>query len=532
MVNERQIYILRTSGDVYNKFSINNSNSLIHEEIKDGEVVSKNNIADNIKEYSAAIDREDKIHIIFTEDNIDLKYMVLQQNNSIVNIVSSKKGNILRCISIKIILTTPHIFYTLTDVQNNNHIICQSFFAKGSWQCSEIFRAFGPKYIQPYLLEIHRGEVYILFYLYYAEGKLGLYKLDSVKAEWVSVDTNIELKDSSNISFFISPKNMLVIAYNKLINRNFQTIIFYKSLCSKTYDTWKSKVLSTEGSNTLKPSILVNNDEYYMTWLQGAKVVLIRSKDLIYWENVNTLDKYFDDYQKCFYMRNQSEDFDLKMNCAYLSNTINSYPIINLSIKNELPKANLYFDSGESIDNFLVKAKNIKEEPSVFIEETNEFMEEPNDFMEEPNVFKDESNIFIEEFNIFIKETNIFIEEPGNFLEEKIKVLDRKLEKKVKFLGQELEEKAYENNLMKKNINYLNNIITLNEEQIAWLNNAKTSSTQDINGHRNNFLDKIISFHKDTDVLLFSYNNKLWKLFRLIEEKDKLIDDLYKSINK
>ncbi|MGV8980207.1 hypothetical protein [Clostridium sp.] len=502
MNSDRQTYILRTSSDGFNKFSINSSNRLIHEGIKNGEVVSRNNIVDNIKEYSAAIDSEDKIHIIYTEDNMELKYMVLPRTNNIVNIASAKKNHILSCISIKIIYASPHIFYTITDMQNNQHSICMSSIVNGIWQCSEIFQTIGPRYIQPYLLEMHDRKIYILLYLNYLEGKLALFRMNNSSGGWEELDRNIELKDSSNVSFIISPKNILIIAYNKLINRNFQTIIIYRSLITKKYKNWESRVLSNEDSNTLKPSIFFKKDKYYMTWVQGSKVVLKSSKDLIYWENIFTFDKYSNNFSKCCYMSNNSEDSNLKMNTTYLSNSINPYSLINTYFRDEEPKVSLNLDVEIPHENLL---EQVVEFSQIKLNETARLSEGKSEGM---------------------------VELLEGKLQEETGFLEAKLEKKIKLLDRELKEKKYENNIMKKNINYLNNTIGQHEDNIILLNKTQISSLRDFNFLRNNFLDKIISFHKEKDILLSAYNDKLWQLFMLIEEKDKLINDLYKKTSK
>lgn len=131
ITDDRQACILRTSYDAFNKFSIDDCNSLIIEEIKDEKVISRNTITDNIKYYAATLDCEDKIHIIYTNDNINLKYIIFPQINIIVNIVSAEQNLILRCINIKILDTNPHIFFTLSDLQFNRHIICHSFLVEG-----------------------------------------------------------------------------------------------------------------------------------------------------------------------------------------------------------------------------------------------------------------------------------------------------------------------------------------------------------------------------------------------------------------
>lgn len=85
---------------------------------------------------------------------------------------------------------------------------------------------------------------------------------------------------------------------------------------------------------------------------------------------------------------------------------------------------------------------------------------------------------------------------------------------------------------MKDDINYLNNIINEYEDLVKKLGKSQTLSIQDTNISRINFFTKIISFKKENDELLLSYNNKLLELFRLVEEKDKVINDLYSGRNK
>jgi len=483
MNEDKQVYILRTSCNIFNKFSLNN-NRLLHEQIKDGEVVSRNDIADNIKEYSAAIDSEDKIHIIYTVDNMELKYLVLPQDNNVINIISANHNLILRCISIKILPTNIHIFYTLTDVEHNYHIICQGSFVAGFWKCSEIFKAFGPRYIQPYLLEIHNREIYILLYLNHFEGKLALFRLEHLKDNWVEVHKSIELKDCSNISFFISPKNMVIIAYNKLLNRNFQTIMIYKSLSIKTLEPWKKRVLSSEDSNTLKPCMFFKKNEYYMTWIQGEEVILNRSKDLISWVRILTFAKYSKEYLKCYYMSNNSVDYDFKMNSAYMSNTINSYPLVIPSFKNEISKEIIFSDNA----------------------------------LQKEVIFSDND----------IPAINV-IEENLELVDNE-KSITKALEEQLKFMDKQLYLEKYENNSLKKSINYLNSIVSQYEDNISRFNTVPLLNVD--NNVNKIFMKKIISYLHEKDILLFSYNDKQRQLFMLIEEKDKLINELYKKNNK
>ncbi|MGH4120173.1 hypothetical protein [Clostridium sp.] len=458
MTDDRQISILRNSWNLLNRFTINNSNNLVQQEIKDGEVVSQNEIAYNIKDYSASIDMEDKIHIIFINDGGDLKYMVLPECNNIINVASEKQDLILRCISIKMLLTVPHIFYVLTDAKRNSHIIHHSFFMNGYWQLKETFQSVGPKLIKPYFMARQNSEIYILIYLNHDKGKLALYRLDNANGNWVEMDKHIELKDSSNVCFFISPSNIAVIAYNKLIYKNIQTIIMHKNLAMETQEVWDKSILSDKNANTLKPSIFFKKDDYYMTWEQGDEILLKRSKDLILWKDVITFNKNFNDHLKCFYMNNNSKNLERKINSVSLLNAINANQLIKFNPINEISNECLSLESGQSND---------------------------------------------------------------DFLEEKILILSKRLERNTS-----------ENNLMKKNIVNLNNLIAEFEDNIIELNKRQVSSHHEINIYKNNFLDKVISLNKKNDILLLSNNNKLWELFNLIREKDKLINDLYMKSNK
>ncbi|MCJ7690445.1 MAG: hypothetical protein MUO60_14150, partial [Clostridiaceae bacterium] len=355
MTDDRQISILRDSWNSLNKFTINNSNNLVQEEIKDGEVVSHNEIAYNIKDYAAAIDSEDRIHITFINNRCELKYMILPECDNIISIVSAKKGLILRCISIKILLTVPHIFYVLTDVEHNSHIICHGFYSYGYWQVSEIFQSIGPKLIKPYFVEVHNSEIYILRYLSHYEGKLELHKLDNSNGNWVDMDKNIEIKDSSNVCFFISPSNTAIIAYNKLMYKNIQTIIMHRNLIKKTQRLWDKSILSDKDTNTLKPSIFFKSEDYYMTWEQGDEILLKRSKDLKLWEDIITFKKHLNDYLKCFYTNNNYKNFDLNINNTSLSNIIITNPPMNDNSINEIPKEFLALESEQFTMNDLEK---------------------------------------------------------------------------------------------------------------------------------------------------------------------------------
>lgn len=70
------------------------------------------------------------------------------------------------------------------------------------------------------------------------------------------------------------------------------------------------------------------------------------------------------------------------------------------------------------------------------------------------------------------------------------------------------------------------------EEHISILNKIQTSSAKDTNIYGNNFLNKMISIKKDNDALYLSFNDKLLRLLKLINEKDQLINDLYKNSRK
>jgi hypothetical protein len=452
MTDNRQNYILRTSGEVFNKLSINNNDSLILEEIKLGEVVSKSSIIDNIKNYSAAIDKEDKIHIVYTDDNINLNYIVLSEKENVVHISRVKHNLILGCMSIKILDLKPHIIFTVIDVKQNKHSINHGYLEGGFWNTEEIFEATGPKYIQPYSLELYNNEIYIMLYLKYSEGKAALFRLEDSTNQWVDIDRNIDLEDSINQSFFISPSNVAIITYNKLINKSIQTIVMYRNLMTKLYESWKGSVISDEDTNTLKPSVFFREEYYYITWLQGSKMVLKRSKELIDWEDALIFDKYSDKYIKCTYMSNNSEDSDLKTNSIYFSNTKDSIPSIHLHYKQKVLKEYVALDSGQS------------------------------------NV---------------------------SYLEEHFQLLDK-----------ELEKKTHENNLMKDNINDLQNVIEEYEAYIDILSSVETSSVKDINFNESNFLNEIIALIKEEGIQLQSYKESMLKMYAMLQYKDKIIEEL------
>ena len=458
MTNDRQISILRSSFDEFNKISINDNDILILKKIKDGKIVSHNSIVNNIKNYSTAIDIEDKIHIAYSNDNINLKYMVLSPTNKVISIISAKNGLTLRCINIKILDTDPHIFYTLTDVDHNIHIICHSFCVKGFWKTNEIIQSIGNRYIQPYLIETYNKKIFLMVYKNHWEGKLELFRMEDTDNSWTKMEKNIELENSNNVSFFICPKSIAVITYNKLINRNLQTIIMYKNLTSKTYESWKSCVLSDKDFNTLKPSIFYEKGYYYITWVQGANVVLKRSKELICWEDILTFDINSSDYIKCFYMSNNSMDSDLKVNGLFFLKIVNLNLTINQQCEDKISKEKFPLSS---------------ERPYIKI------------------------------------------------LEAKLKLLDKELNKRI-----------HENNLMKSNITYLNYIIDQYKDQIAKLNNNSISAVQEVTNQRINFLHEIISRKEENDTLILKNISKLSNMLRIIDEKDKLINDLNKRINK
>lgn len=364
MLSSKRIYIIKTSENELSKFYIDNK-KLASEKFIKGKKLKEFILDEDIINYALDVDKKGNVHLIYlTYDGI-LNYTVYSSKSKYFNVVTIKDNFFPDTLDIKAIKNNIHIFYKTDLLYKNKSLLCHYYFCNNNCLDEKMIEINCPKYICPYFLDTNDNNIYMLYCDNYCNHNYKIKKFNLNSNLWEDFDKNIFIENAHNLNFFITPRNIGIISYNKSINKNIQTLIKYKDFNNSNCTWSKDIVISDNTLNSFKPLIFYKENYTYIMWSHGNNIVYKFSGTLTHWSKEYTLNinenttgayayiytippnsnfKINNMYTYCiehiYSLIQHKLETPHKLNTAYKLNNINS-SIYKLPSSN----TNLYFDS-------------------------------------------------------------------------------------------------------------------------------------------------------------------------------------------
>ncbi len=330
--NNEYCFIIRDSKNTFYKFTLNNHKNLFLQFYDYKGTISSSIFKENIINFSVSIDSFDKVHILYTSINGNIKYSVYPSNShkdiSFFNI-NTKKFNVF-FLTLKIVKFKPHIFYILENkIQPSQKSICHTFLNNNTFYNTKIGDVSFSKYMYPYIVDITNDNIYLFYEKNYSS--FAIKKFDTSLQSWINYDDNILLPSADNVTFLINDKKTALLCYNSCFDKNIQTFVKYKILESSN-PQWSDPILLSDGNtNSTHASIINKSGNTYVIWEENGQIVYRKSfygRDD--WDHKKTLSHKKGQFFTGIYLSNHKTDKDYKSVFTTINIDTFPYPIINL----------------------------------------------------------------------------------------------------------------------------------------------------------------------------------------------------------
>lgn len=345
--NNEYCFIIRNSKNIFYKFMLNNHKNLFLQSYDYKGIISSSIFKESIINFSMSIDSLDKIHILYTSANGNIKYVVypsnLYKNISFFNI-NDKKSSVLFP-TLKIAKFKPHIFYILENkLHPTNKSIYHAFWDNNNFHNAKIGDIAFSKYMYPYIVDIINDNIYLFYEK--NNNNFAIKKFNTNLQSWSNYDDNISLPSANNVTFLINNKNTALLCYNSSFNKNIQTFIKYKILESSN-SQWSHPIMLSDGTtNSTHASIISKSGNTYVTWEENGQIVYRKSfygRDD--WDHKKVLSYKKEEYFTGIYLSNHQADKDYKSIFTTINIDTFPYPVINFEGK---PLNTFYIDKNPS----------------------------------------------------------------------------------------------------------------------------------------------------------------------------------------
>lgn len=352
-------FILRDSRDRLYELRLEVNNKLVCYE-KLNESVTKLLDIDNVRDYYAAIDSYDKIHIVYVTINNTLKYKPL---NSMLEekVISSTKN-------LNSILIHPYI-YLYNDYV---HVVYVTYIKKfpyfgkihylcrkdNTWENSPIGSvAINSNNI--FQISTYKNYIY-MFYNSYKEGYI-IQKLNLEFNTWCQVEKNM-ISNLINPYFFINHLGIASIYFSSDIDGKKQILMRYRDLNIQN-SKWSSSIsLLSVTSMENNFFILTNNVYNFIISIEENFIIYTTS---VYgtndWSQINKIELK-DKLKRCIYLSNNKSDKNIKSNFTFYD----SNSLVALISTSHLNRFNYIFSKCNiNIDSILYPHKNKSKEKEI-----------------------------------------------------------------------------------------------------------------------------------------------------------------------
>lgn len=483
MTYSQQDYIVKTSKGHLYIFYINNENLMI-KKIDTNEKTESILFKEKVVNYALDIDNNDVIHIVYLSKIGSVYYTTYPYINYCIKIDSLTKYLPIKYLNIRALKSGIHIFYRTSNLYKNKGFICHNYLHNNTWENKLLLETNSPHYICPYFIDSYDKDLYMLYCNDYKEHKYILKKFNLQSNLWYDFEDNITIENINNLNFFITPYNTGIIAYDKLINNSIQTLLRYKNFDSNKSSWSKDMYVSDTNANILNLIVFYEDKKLHMMWNENGNIVYKTSKDLISWKKKSVPNVKNIDIDLYNYITNDLKNRDSKINNIYFSSKFSS---INMQLTN----------TSNTDANSLTMVSN------------------------KPDILNKLNNTLVDTVPSSSDETILHRNEPikslifEELLKDKIitQLLEKNLilEKELQSLYSSIDEYKY----------------TLDKQKSEhYLENKKFQSQ--INTYKN----KIHNLKEEKYKLYIESNKKNHELFKIIEEKEKLLQDLWELLQK
>jgi len=346
MSDDIRNHIVKSSRGENYKFYIEDK-TLILEKYSGKRKVEKNILVEDVLDYSLDMDENDKIHIVYVNNKRELSYTNYPDDIHGINISKANDNCIIDSIKVKVIQSRLNIFYRVNDMSKNTSYICHNYIYDLRW-LDEITL---PKYMVPYLIDNNKDDIYILYCKSIYTNEYRIKKFNIAKGMWEELEEKFILKDCMNLNFFITPQNIGIICFNKIINNNSHILVKYKDFNVEN-SNWSSDIeISKVNTNSFKPISFYNKDFIYIMWRQGRDIRYRKSLNMYKWSKEYTVNLSEENIEKCLFINKDLNDDTSKIIEIYLAYGINSYPYINTKA--------IEFYNNENINNYVLDEASI-----------------------------------------------------------------------------------------------------------------------------------------------------------------------------
>lgn len=483
MTYSQQDYIVKTSKGHLYIFYINNENLMIRK-IDTVEKLDYILFKEKVLNYALDIDNNDVIHIVYLSKTGSVYYTTYPHIDYCITLDSLTKYLPIKYLNIRAVKSGVHIFYRTSNLYKNKGFICHNYLHNNILENKLLLETNSPHYICPYFLDSYDNDLYMLYCNDYKEHRYILKKFNLQSNLWYDFEDNITIENINNLNFFITPYNTGIIAYDKLSNNSIQTLLRYKNFDSNKSSWSKNMYVSDANANILNLIVFSEGKKLHMMWNENGNIVYKTSKDLINWKKKPVPNSKNVDIDVYTYISNDLKNRNSKINNIYFSSKFSS---INMELTN----------ASNTNTNSLTIITNKPHAPDKLNISLLGTM--PNSSHE--TIMNENDQI----------KSLVFENIPKDKIISQLLEKNLTLEKELQSLYTCINEYKY----------------TINKQKSDhYLENKKFQT--EINTYKN----KIYNLKEKNNKLYIESNKKNQELFKIIEEKEKLLQDLWEMIKK
>lgn len=352
--------IKSSTGEFYHIY-IDKKSHLILSKYDENNVLTEKTpiIQEEVLDFAANIDSEDKIHLIFLLKDGNLVYYLYNEKKWLKSFIKKLdiQSNIYKYLNIYMINNEINIFYTYANLINQNlWTIEQLIGTKNNWTRIRVNTFLSEKLPNPYYIDYdNMGNIHLVFsakekslnHVYYTF-------YNSFIKKWNQIPEKISSSNVNNLFpyLFVDSKSNIHIIWSTLNSENYT--VHYKKFTHIGQDkyTWKEIKLPNINNIDSSPIILEDNKILKIIFIKNNRVHYLYSKD----------------YGTSWF---KSEDsYEINKGSSFLSYSSNSLDEYSMSKKNHLyckinDKITFYPDKSYKKNNSKKRKVNFEKENNI-----------------------------------------------------------------------------------------------------------------------------------------------------------------------
>lgn len=259
---------MKTSDNKYYDFYLTNDYGIAYNYFTGEELNKKSTlIKTGILDFSVAIDKYDRIHLICLTKEGNLLYYIYSKNEwqkyelTKFNLTSSK----VKYLTLHIIGDNIHIFYIYNSIINKNiWTINHLSVSKNKWRKQNIISYNGSKFVSPFYIDFdYHNNIHLVYKSNYEDSQHIYYtSYSSFLKKWNHSPQILSKRNTDNSYpyLFVDDKNTVHVIWCSLINGSFKLI--YKQLPYLQNNTyrWKQFEIPNIQGNIMQPIMYQENN--------------------------------------------------------------------------------------------------------------------------------------------------------------------------------------------------------------------------------------------------------------------------------